>query len=483
MAKIVSIVLASKHKQNLSGLFANLEDTAKDMDSFEVLVKVDDDNLGIITYLEAEQKRRPFSITYAATPRLNGYWSLWLAYNELWKMSSSETYFVVGINDETRFATRHWDDILRGYVGYFPDDVFHLRISQRRHLELKSLVECIPYGESYGFFTKKWLSLTEGLAVGEAAVDTGQECVNYFLRTQGGYFRGVAVDTIKVENEEIAVSASHGLSEREFSKKLQGIFSLYAKLLTRDRIENFYRLAQKLTAYIWASESSLSHFRIEDDRDNKEILVKISSESGPLKSLPYKVDFLTWVSILFDIEPVCTTPGSWNTWPPLLAARIYARRQLAQLCLSTPPEQLENAYLGDLGKAYKKLLSIRVRHKPLTTVGQFYINKLVKNIASGCSELDESAFVNDLLDRILDRADRKIPVQDLLAARLYCFDGELLSQGFDLTLMPEWLLSDLSLSKVQKYKQMLKKFMPYPVRRALRLMLLKTNNLIEKFLE
>ncbi len=488
MPRLLSIIVASIHKRNLSQLFDNLEDTACEMDSFEVLVKVDDDNSEMIAYMETEKRQRPFSIRYIATPRLNGYWSLYLSYNELWQISLPETYFVVGINDETRFATRHWDDILRRYVGYFPDDVFHLRISERRYLEFKSLVECLPCGESYAFFTKRWLSLTEGLAVGEAAIDTGQECVNYFLRTQCGYSRGVAVDAIKVMNEEMAVSASHGLSKREWRNKVRGIYRLYAKLLTMERIENFSRLARKLNAYIWATENNLSHFEIEDNRVDKRILVKISSQSDPLKSFSYEIDFLTWLSILFDIESVFKAQTyNWARWLPVLANQIIARRQLAELWLSTAQEQLEIAYLGDLGKAHKKLLNISIRNNPLTTIEQFYINESIKCISSGYSELDESAFVDDLLDHVLSGLDKRNSVQYLLSVLLYCCVDELLSLGFDLTRIPVWLREDLGSSQVQKTrigetKQILKKFMPYPVRRVVRSTLMKTKRLIEKIL-
>ena len=491
MTKLLSIILASIHKDKLSGLFANLETTARDMDSFEVLIKLDDENPEMVAYLETEKRQRPFSIKYIVTPRLRGYWDLYLAYNELWKMSSPETYFATLINDNARFATQHWDDILRRYVGYFSDDIFHLRTSKRKRLEFRSLVECLTYGESYAFFTQKWLSLTEGIGVGEAEMDAGQECVNYFLRTKCGYSRGVVVDAIKMANEEAALSASHGLSGKEWHKKLWGIYGLYAKLLTRDKVENFYRLARKLSAYIWASENDLPQFEIEDGKADKKILVKINSQSDPVKSFPYEVDFLTWLSVLFDIEPVGIRLN-WDRWPPLLANQIIARRQLAQLWLSMPPEQVENAYLGDLGKAHKKLLNISIRNKPLTTARQLYINKLVKYIASEYSELDESAFVDDLVGRILNGPGEKSSVQDLLAALLYCRDDELLYPGFDLSSIPKWLRDDLSPSvfrkaKIERTKQRLLKFIPHPVlRKVLRTIqsiLIKIKNLIEEILE
>ena len=487
MPKLLSIITATRHKEMLTQLFDNLEYTASNMDSFEVLIKLDDDDSETIAYTETEKRQRPFLIRYIATPRLNGYWSLYLIHNEVLKISSPESYFVLDINDETRFKTHHWDDILRKYIGYFPDDVFRLRISKRKHLEFKSLAECLPYGESYEFFTKKWLSLTEGISVSEAQVDTGQECVNYFLRTQCGYFRDVAVDTIRIANEEAAVSASYGLSGEKWHKKEWGIYSSFAKFLAKDEVENYYRLARKLGAYIWATENNIAHFKIEDDKDTKKILIKTSSQATHIKSFPYKIDFLTWVSILFDIKPIYSKLIDWNKWPPILANQIVARRQLAQLWLSMPLEQVENEYLGDLGKAHKKLLNIYIRNKPLTIVGEYYINNIVKRIDNKYNELEETAFKNDLVNRVLNRQDDKTFVQDLLAALLYCRDDELLHQGFNLSLIPKWLLDDLSPSVfrkagIEKRKQASVRFIPHPVLAVVRLILIKIKSLIEEIL-
>jgi hypothetical protein len=206
-----------------------------------------------------------------------------------------------------------------------------------------------------------------------------------------------------------------------------------------------------------------------------------------LKSFPYEVDFLTWLSILFDIKPIYGKQVDWGRWPPLLANQVIARRQLAQIWLSMPPGQVENEYFGDLGKAQKKLLNISIRNKPLTTIGEFYINNIVKHIDSGYNELDEAAFRNDLVGRVLNGLDDKTSVQDLLAALLYCRDDELLSQGFDLSTMPKWLLDDLSPSvsrkaKIERTKQMLVKLMPYSVQRIGISILVKTKSLIEEIL-
>jgi hypothetical protein len=472
---------------NLTRLFNNLEDTASDMDSFEVLVKVDDDDSELISYMEKEREKRPFVIKYIATPKLDGYWSLYQAYNELSGMSSPETYFVFGINDETNFLTRQWDKILRNYIGYFPDDIFHLRISMRRNLEYKSFVESIPGGENYPFFTKKWLSLTEGIAIGEAGIDTGQESVNYFVRTKCGYKRGVVVDDIKIADEDLAVSASYGLSSREWSNKVRRIYKLYARLLTREKIENFYRLARKINADIWANENNLDDFEIEDDKTNKTILVKSSSNSDPLLTLPYEIDVLSYLSILLNVEPILLKID-WDKWPPLLANRIRARRQLAEQWLNTAPELIEDACSSDLGKAHKMLTSTNLKYNTASLVMQFHTQEVLKILSNKPGEFDESTFVNGLIDRLLSEPDGEKLAPYMLAALLYCRAGELTAEGIDLTSIPKWFLDASGSGKVKKtgldrIKKMFRILMPQTARRAFRFVLMWQKSIIEKILE
>ena len=421
MAKLISIITASKYKEKLSGLFDNLELTASDMDSFEVLVKVDDDHQEMIDFLETEKRLRPFLMRYIATPRLDGYWSIYIALNDLLKIALEETYFIWAPNDEIRFATKHWDAIVRKYCGLFPDDVFYLRISGNRHRDC-SLVDCCALAEHLGFFTKKWLHLTEGF--GRGAVDTGNEFVNFYLRNKCGQQRSVPIDDIEILNIEEAVSAGHGLSEKEWEEKLRKIYKLYIKLLTKGSQENIYRRAQKLNAYIWARAVGLSDFQIRDDRSAKKILIKKNSQYSALNSFSYKLSISDWLKDIVD--SINIDKQTYFRWPPLLAIFMQTRRNFAEHFIGTPVTQFEMADLDDLDNTHNILYDIfknRFGFKnellKLTEAEKGLVDELVEFITSDCYFPSEAVFVDELLANLSNGALGPPAFRYLSAANLY----------------------------------------------------------------
>lgn len=290
MKKIVSIIVASIRPENLSGLCANLEETASSPSAFELLVKVDDDRPEMIQCVEEEQQKRSFSIEYIVSPKLEGYYTLNVGYNDLLKIASEETYFVQVVNDQIRFGSPNWDMQLRNYVSYFPDDVFGLRISEYKNQKYTSFRECCYLPDHYGYFTKQWLSLVKGW--GEFwGVDTWQEMIVYFLENKCGHKRSIAIDEIYIANEETASSASDGLSEEEWQKKLDKICPAYDHLMTQKSQENFYRLAQKINAYILCLEQGLLDFEIQDDRQKRTIVVKTKSKLDEVQQFPYDINW------------------------------------------------------------------------------------------------------------------------------------------------------------------------------------------------
>lgn len=425
MAKFISIITASIYQEKLHSLFDNLESTADDMDSFEVLVKVDDDHEEMIDYMETEKQRRPFSIRYIVTPKLDGYWSIYLALNDLLKIALEETYFVWVPNDEIRFATKGWDSIVRKYRGLFPDDVFYLRVSGNRHRKC-SLVDCCPCGEHLGFFTKNWMHLTEGF--GQGAADTGMELVHYYLKNKCGQTRSVPIDDIEFVNLEKTVSAGYGLSKKQWEQKLRRIYAFYAKLLSIGSQENIYRLAQRLNAYIWAREKGLLNFQIRDDKSAKKILIKYNSQSNLSNSFPYKLSVTNWLNSIIDS---INRDQKYLVWPPVLANLIRAKRKLAETWINISPIQIKRAYFDDLEKAHMILCDIFKNHlgfqnelKGLTKATKGLVDELVVYISSDFYSPSESAFADELFANLSSGISEPLATQYSLAATLYGYNPE-----------------------------------------------------------
>ena len=98
-----------------------------------------------------------------------------------------------------------------------------------------------------------------------------------------------------------------------------------------------------------------------------------------------------------------------------------ARKQLADLWLELPTEEIAIAYRSEIGKTHKLLLESGIRNEQLTD--------------------SEQAFVTNLLSHIDEKLDNPKAIQYLLALMQYRYASEL-SVRFDLNSLPYWLLQD-----------------------------------------
>ncbi|MCT7970694.1 glycosyltransferase [Laspinema olomoucense] len=115
--------------------------------------------------------------------------------------------------------------------------------------------------------------------------------------------------------------------------------------------------------------------------------------------------------------PISPTPVE----PPTLTDLQQTRQQLAQQWLNTPEEQLQFAYLGQLGTAHKALLESGVKHHPITPSEQALIRKLSVGIAQGF--------------------DAPTALQSFIAATLYCYPHHL-PIPYKNAPIPKWFAQD-----------------------------------------
>lgn len=277
MSKLISFITPSRRLGNIKEFFDNIEKTVFDPDNVEVLIKFDNDQAGVIDFIEEEIKKRPFTIKYIVTPRLEGIYSVWVAMEQLFFMTA-DSYFIQIISDEPRFLTPHWDKLLKNYIGFFKDDVFRLRLSSMKLTNYSSHYECTFRPDSFPIYTRRWLELSEG--TGDCwGSDAYQQCLAFQLALgpgsyfnfyrEGGICRDVPVYDINLGGLEFCV----GVSSEEQKERHKRNLKEWARLTTYPMQEHFSYLARRMNGYIWAKEQGLKEFKLVKNINRKTVTV------------------------------------------------------------------------------------------------------------------------------------------------------------------------------------------------------------------
>lgn len=170
------------------------------------------------------------------------------------------------------------------------------------------------------------------------------------------------------------------------------IISLHSKLYSEEEV-------------LW-SEQVLHEYRIT-----------LATDMSESNLLPDFEQFLTALSRQIDYYQQDSNNKS------VLANIRQARKQIAKLWVSLSSEQLfTNNYFNALGKAHHSVLTSGIKDEPLTVGEQSFVEQVGTHLAKGFD-------------------DEPKAIQYLLAAMLYCQAYQLPLQ-YDITRIPQWLLSD-----------------------------------------
>lgn len=278
--KLLSIISASNRPHHMSAFLENLNETVANPHSIEVLVKIDDGDQAMYELMEDAIKRYPFLIRYIQTLKLDGYYTLHYGYQQLLEMSDSRTYFIFPVNEEVRFKTKGWDNILRQYVGFFSDDVFRLKISRLKFRNYYSYHDCGPTPENYPILTRKWVELAEG--IGDCwGPDGWHQFIDYHLgKSPGinhipGLFRSVPIIDILIEGEEAGKELTSEQSKKRSYRIAQEWWRMYSPAMQ----QRFRRLAIKIFSYVWAHNEKLDHFELMELKETKAYYVMHHGQS------------------------------------------------------------------------------------------------------------------------------------------------------------------------------------------------------------
>lgn len=305
---LISLHLASNNVERLKELFRNINDTAKYPEKIEILIKIDDEDPKMLRFLERHAKSYKVVIRYLSLPRLNGYSSLWIGYNELLKICDSNAYFVSLITDEFRYMTKHWDVALAKYRGLFPDHIFRLRISKFKLRNYFSAWECGYAPDSYAIFTKRWFDISGDWNACNTP-DSFQQLVSFFLYRSTlpspkniQYSRDVPIWDIKIAGDE----PYQGLNEIQLKNRVSQAKKDWKTLVSYGIQEEANHRAHRLKAYFFATENNFSNYSIESIRHQKLVILRDKNTNAILCKFEHRLNKFsihvvnTWKMLFYD---------------------------------------------------------------------------------------------------------------------------------------------------------------------------------------
>lgn len=293
MSKLISFLVPTRNLEHLNAQFDHFEKSTTDLSAIEFLIKIDSDHQAADAFMQEQVKRRPFKIRYISAPRMAGIFSLWAGVEQLLALVDDSSYFIQILSDEPYYTTQGWDQILRRYIGFYPDHVFRLRLSDVKFNNYATHYECAFRCDSFPIYTRRWLELTEG--AGDCwGSDAYHQCVAYQLSLgPGGYFnfhrerslcRDVPATDLKMGGLGFCVGVSEEMQRERHIRNLRE----WRRLSGYKMQERFSYLARRMYCYIWAIEHKIPAFQLVTDKKKKQILV-VSEAGDVVYSVSYQL--------------------------------------------------------------------------------------------------------------------------------------------------------------------------------------------------
>ena len=194
---LLSIHLASNRPIQFTEFVENIHASCSNKNAYEIVVKIDTEDTKMIQCVnDLVRKYGVTKVKPFISPRKDGPWSTWEAYNDMFHMTHPDCYFLWNPSDEVRIDTPNWDKVLEKYIGFFPDHVFRLKLSDNRLRNFYHLREVLGNPDNFPFMTKKWMDIC-GLWGDCHSPDLFHQAVSYYLGKKN-IFRDIPIFYIQL---------------------------------------------------------------------------------------------------------------------------------------------------------------------------------------------------------------------------------------------------------------------------------------------
>ena len=368
---LISLHLASNNPQKFVGLMENLETTTANPLQLEVLVKVDSEDVSMQNVANAEAGRRPFAVRVVVAPRGAGFQDLWQSYNLLYARMHPGAYFVSLFNDEVRIVEHGWDNILLNYRGFFPDDIFRLRVTRLKLRNYYDFWECGYAPDCFAFHTRRWLQAGEGWCPCTGP-DSSQQFIAYYLGMTSypsveQCNRDVPIFDISLTGE----GASEEMTDEQRHQRSTTNFRLWFTTVSHAMQEELRRRAALLRANIDCSKYPNQQLSVVCD--SRRRIVRLVNQAGETLEF-YSYNMSRWRLWLQNAKRTLNYryyagggDAAWNIWPisflQFLTTYYPGLRRLLRPLLDSPRFWVLQASCGLIARAIRRRNMATLRYE------------------------------------------------------------------------------------------------------------------------
>lgn len=256
---LLSIHLASNRPDQFTEFVKNIHGHADNKNAYEIIVKIDSEDSAMIQCVNTlsneygKDKIKPF-----IGAKKHGPWSTWEFYNDMLFLTHPKVYFLWNPSDEVRIVSPGWDTLLKKYIGFYPDHVFRLKLSDNRLRNFYQLDEALRDPDSFPLMTKKWMAIC-GVWCDCHCPDLFHQAVSFYLGKLN-VFRDIPIFDIELSGLEAGLLIPD-------SKKMDRVLNvrrLWLIALSKQMRSRYIAHANKLRFYIQSIKRGANEVNIKD---------------------------------------------------------------------------------------------------------------------------------------------------------------------------------------------------------------------------
>ena len=156
-----SIFVSTNNIKNIKALISNLESTAGDIKTIELVIRIDRSNSEIKDFLDFIKDKVKLQIKYFSDDHSTNWKSESNEYSKLLNIISRNSDFITIIPDDLKFESNSWDSIISDYKNFYDDGIFRIKLARNKFFNYSDEWECGFATNGITFYSRNWLILQD----------------------------------------------------------------------------------------------------------------------------------------------------------------------------------------------------------------------------------------------------------------------------------------------------------------------------------